>query len=82
MGGVSMDQLIEALKPISETLNADGADLKIDTDGDKIRLEILVSEKTCVECLLPEPITRTIIERQLSQSGIAFESLEIIYPQI
>jgi hypothetical protein len=77
-----MDQLLEALKPIRETLNADGADLKIEADGDKIRLEIVVSEQTCVECLLPEPVTRTIIEGQLSQSGITFDSLDIIYPKV
>ncbi|MGG1677205.1 hypothetical protein ACIFOT_15815 [Neobacillus sp. NRS-1170] len=77
-----MKKVIEALQPLKEALNADGTDLKIEASERNIKLEIIVTEKTCVECLLPEKLITNIIQKKLADSGITYDSFELIYPEV
>jgi hypothetical protein len=76
------EKVREVLQPLRESLNADGADLIIETLQDNIRVEIAVSEQTCVECLLPEHLINNIIQKKLLDNGIQFSSLDLIYPAV
>lgn len=52
---MTFDKLSEAFEPLREGLVADGADLHlIAVDGSEAMAELVVSDKTCLECILPK----------------------------
>lgn len=72
-----------ALEPIRKTLQADQMDLSVKEDAVKgtLKVEVLIGDESCVECLVPEPMLRQLIERKLSEGGVVYSSLDFRYPK-
>jgi hypothetical protein len=50
-----LDRLTGAFEPFRSGLQADGADLRVlEVDGSQAIAELVVSEKTCLECIMPK----------------------------
>lgn len=79
---MSLERSAKALEPIRQTLQADQMDLSIEENpgNDVLKVEIVLGEESCAECLVPEPMLRQIIERRLAESGVTYSSLDFRYP--
>lgn len=80
---MSTGRSAQALEPIKEALQADQMDLSVEEDAVKgaLRVEVVISDESCVECLVPEPMLRQLIERRLAESGVVYSSLDLRYPK-
>lgn len=79
---LSLEHCTQALEPIRKTLQADQMDLSVNEDvgGEALRVEVVVNDESCVECLVPEPMLRQLIERKLAESSVTYSSLDLRYP--
>ena len=76
-----MSETIEAaLRPIRNSLQADGFDLKVEVVEDGIvSLVVLAGPEACLECLIPEEHFKLRIEDKLK--GLA-RVIRLRYPEI
>ena len=76
-----MSETIEAaLRPIRNSLQADGFDLKVEVVEDGIvSLVVLAGPEACLECLIPEEHFKLRVEDKLK--GLA-RAVRLRYPQI
>jgi len=77
----SHSALVTALEPVISILNADGYDLEIRTREGGARLEVVPTADACAECLVPEPVFRSIVDHYLSESGTQIE-FDVVYPNV
>jgi NifU-like domain len=76
-----MTETIEAaLRPIRNSLQADGFDLKVEVVEDGVvSIIVLAGPEACIECLIPEEHFKLRIEDKLK--GLA-RAVRISYPEI
>jgi hypothetical protein len=80
---MTTDKVMETLAALRESLQADGADLQVKSmSDDDLVLEIVVSDETCMDCLLPESVIQRIIQKKLDDQGLAFNNFRLIYPTV
>lgn len=79
---MNLEHSAQALEPIRETLRADQMDLSVEEGkgNGALKVEVIVDDESCVDCLVPEPMLRQIIERKLAERGVAYSSLDFRYP--
>ena len=65
----SLEQAERALEGLREGFQADGADLHLlSLEGGTARVRLLVTEETCLECIVPGPILVQVITAALKQA--------------
>ena len=65
-GAESARQAVEQLR---EGFQADGADLELESLEDGVaRVRLVVTDETCLECIVPGEILQTVLETSLRQS--------------
>lgn len=74
--------ILDALRVMRESLEADGYGLNIRVDGPRLRLELTVISDACADCLIPASIMTAIVSSTLAERGIEVNAgaIEIIYP--
>jgi hypothetical protein len=75
------ERLTTALAPLRESLQADGADLKVTkVSGNELELRIIATDETCIDCLMPEEIIERIVKKKLEDEGASFTQIKLSYP--
>jgi hypothetical protein len=68
----------ERLADITTMLAADGYNLDVAENGERVTLTVSAGPDACADCLVPKDVFRGIAAHQL---GIEDELLDITYPQ-
>ena len=64
-----LEQAERALGGLREGFQADGADLElISLEAGVARVRLLITEETCMECIVPGPILEQVIGASLRQA--------------
>ena len=59
----------QAVEQLREGFQADGADLELKSLEDGVaRVRLVVTDETCLECIVPGEILQTVLETSLRQS--------------
>lgn len=75
--------ILEALAPFRTSLQADGADLQVvQVNDQQLEMELVVSDKTCLDCVVPKAVMENIIVTQLGKVGLQFLQFQLNYPQL
>jgi hypothetical protein len=62
---------------LRSTLSADGYELDVAEDGDRVRVTIIATDQACADCLVPKDLMRGILARAL---GVPQDSIDLTYP--
>jgi hypothetical protein len=62
---------------IRSTLAADGYELEIAEDGDRVRVTITATGQACPDCLVPKTLMRGILAQALA---VPQDSIDLTYP--
>jgi hypothetical protein len=62
---------------LRSTLAADGYELDVAEDGDRIRVTITATDRACADCLVPKDLMRAILAQALS---VPQDSIDLTYP--
>lgn len=82
MAGSNLEHSARVLEPIEKTMQADGMGLSLEEgsrDG-ALKVELILSNESCLECLVPRSMLLKIIEKRLTESGVAYPALDLRYP--
>lgn len=75
------NHILEVLESFRKTLQLDGADLQVSSVGnEKLVLELVIKDETCLDCIVPKTVMSTIIINELKKNGVLFEKFELLYP--
>lgn len=75
-----MDDVKQALSPISQSLEADGYELTIgDMTSGTLHVSIAATENACEECLMPKSMMQNMI-KQLVPSNLDIQTIDLRYP--
>ena len=69
-------------KPAYDILRADGYDLDVADDAGVLVLTIVAGPDACAECLVPQELMASMMEKMLDPSGAAPPSLRLNYPPV
>ena len=72
----------DRLKPAYDILRADGYDLDVADDAGVLVLTIVAGPDACAECLVPQELMASMMEKMLDPSGAAPPSLRLNYPPV
>jgi Fe-S cluster biogenesis protein NfuA len=65
----SEDSARQAVEQLREGFQADGADLELQSLEDGVaRVRLVVTDETCLECIVPGDILQTVVEASLRQA--------------
>ena len=78
---MDMQQVRDRLKPAFDILHADGYELEVAEADGVLDLTIVAGPEACAECLVPEPLMRSMLEDMLDPSGAAPPTLRLTYPE-
>ncbi len=75
-------QVGAALRPLRETLNADGYDLAVEAAGNGLLLRVHAQPEACEECLVPKTLFLSLIHQTLQDAGGPDNGapIELVYP--
>jgi hypothetical protein len=77
------NKILEVLDPFRKSLQADGADLQVlHADEQNLKIELVINDATCLDCIVPKAIMENIIVSQLQKIGMTFTTFELRYPEI
>jgi hypothetical protein len=62
---------------IRSTLAADGYELDVAEDGDRVRVTIIATDQACAGCLVPKDLMRAILAQAL---GVPPDGIDLTYP--
>ena len=80
MDQVSAAAAEEALRPITQGLEADGYTLRVGlTGGNQLELNVEAGEAACSDCLIPKELFLSMAEKVLVDGGVHAELL-VRYP--
>ena len=71
--------VLETLRPITQSLNADGYDLEVDEVSERLRLRIVAQVDACEDCLVPQEVMLQIVHARLGDA-YPLRSIDIGYP--
>jgi hypothetical protein len=63
---------------LRSSLAADGYELEMATDGDRVRVTITATEQACADCLVPKDLMRAILAETLS---VPADAIDLTYPR-
>lgn len=67
----------EGLQTIRSTLEADGYQIDVSEDGDRLDVRISATPEACEDCLVPKPLLRSMLGDSL---GVPEQSIDLSYP--
>ena len=71
-----------ALAGLREGFQADGADLQVvSAEAGVARIRLVVTEATCLECIVPNPILQQVIEASVRQAWPEVHRVEVEDPR-
>ncbi|MFP7298259.1 hypothetical protein [Neobacillus niacini] len=74
-------QILDILESLRKTLQLDGADLQVsNVDNNKLVMELVIKDQTCLDCIVPESTMNMIIVNELKKNGLHFPEFKLIYP--
>ncbi len=74
--------VLEALEMLRGGLQADGADLQlVGVQGGEVRVALVVTPETCLECIVPGPVLHKVIETSLRRAWPEMRSLQLEDPR-
>jgi hypothetical protein len=62
---------------LRSTLAADGYEMDVAEDGDRVRVTIIATDQACADCLVPKDLMRSILGDTL---GVPPDSIDLTYP--
>ena len=62
---------------LRSTLSADGYELDVAEEGDRVRVTISATDQACADCLVPQDLMRGILAQSL---GVPQDSIDLTYP--
>ena len=62
---------------LRSTLAADGYEMDVAEDGDRVRVTIIATEQACADCLVPKDLMRRILGDAL---GVPPAAIDLTYP--
>ena len=78
----ALEQAEAALAGLREGFQADGADLElVSLEGGVARVRLLVTDETCLECIVPGPILQQVISASLRQALPGLSTVEVEDPR-
>ena len=85
-GGASVEARIlaaqTALEGIRSGFNADGADLLVrDGVGTRAGVDLVFTDETCLDCIVPHGILKAIVEGALRESLPDLTAVEVLDPR-
>jgi hypothetical protein len=79
---VLASSVVDALAPLRQGFQADGADLVVETvTGGHVVVRLVVSDETCLECIVPTSMLERVLATRLAQHVPGFEHVELIDPR-
>lgn len=76
------EQAEAALGGLREGFQADGADLElVSIEAGVARVRLLVSEATCLECIVPGPILEQVVSASLREALPSLVRIEVEDPR-
>lgn len=77
----TIHEVEQALAPVRETLAIDGGDLKVESaDEASVVVRLLFRDEACMECIVPGPTLKLIVEDAL-RTGNVSQELTVIDPR-
>ena len=77
---MEVNEILIALSPISEMLEADGYELGVESiAADRLALNISATGNACEECLIPKASFEAIVRKYLEEQGL-HPQIETTYP--
>lgn len=78
----ALEQAEQALNGLREGFQADGADLElVSLEGGVARVKLLLTDATCMECIVPGPILEQVISASLKQALPDLQRVEVEDPR-
>ena len=63
---------------LRSTLAADGYELDVAEEGDRVRVTIIATDQACADCLVPKDLMRAILAQTL---GVPADAIDLTYPR-
>ncbi len=63
---------------LRSTLAADGYELEMAEEGDRVRVTITATDQACADCLVPKDLMRSILAQTLS---VPADAIDLTYPR-
>ena len=79
---VGVEDVDRALAGLRDGFQADGADLEVLSVSDGVaRVRLIVTEATCLECIVPGHILREVVAASVSQACPELRRVEVEDPR-
>ena len=79
---IAPEQVDAALAGLREGFQADAADLEVVSVADGVALvRLVVTDETCLECIVPGPILRQVVEASVRQAVPGVSRVEVEDPR-
>ena len=76
------EQVDAALAGLREGFQADGADLEVlSVESGVARVRLVVTDETCLECIVPGPILQQVVEASVKQAVPDVSRVEVEDPR-
>lgn len=77
----TIEDVEQALEPVRQTLAMDGGDLKVESADDaSVVVRLLFRDDACMDCIVPGPTLKLIVEDTLRTADVSQE-LTVIDPR-
>ena len=63
---------------LRSTLAADGYELEVAEEGDRVRVAIIATDQACADCLVPKDLMLPILAQTLS---VPADAIDLTYPR-
>lgn len=73
-------RVMTTLQPVAAALEADGYDLRLESEAAPLRIHIAATDDACEECLAPKAVIQPMVEQLLQAEGISTEGMVLTYP--
>lgn len=67
----------QGVQSIRTSLEADGYELEVQEDGERVGVRVTATPEACEECLVPKELMLTMLEQALEVPGA---SIDLTYP--
>lgn len=62
--------IVRALQPLQDGFAQDGGSLAVESDGDAVRVSLVLTDDSCADCIVGPQILRSIVTGQLASAGV------------
>ena len=79
---ITVSELSEAIGPLRDGFNADGADLVVESAAkDSAVVRLVITDETCLDCIVPYDMLKFIITGPVTKRFPQISSVEVIDPR-